>query len=81
MKPRKSNWFGPAKYVRGGIRVTSWQGAATLCIFILLFAADVISYAIYNDFGLFVVFGVALAIPFAVIVIINGGRPNSNILN
>ena len=57
----KKPWFGPKKYVGWGWRVTSWQGALILAVFVTLIIVDLF-YSRRPEVGLIGIFLIVSAL-------------------
>jgi hypothetical protein len=73
-----TQWFRPAKYIRGGIRIASWQGAVVTSVYGMVIFG-VINLPLSPLPRLLI--GVVSTIIFEIIVRKNGGRPNYTIIN
>jgi amino acid transporter len=65
-------WFGPKKYIGWGWRVTSWQGAVVLVVFIVSILM-IVTYArstLYGTFGAFL-----LTLVFIFVALLTGDPP------
>jgi|GEM_PF-6017072 len=78
-KKSQKDWFGPAKYTHGGIRIINRRGWLVVVVFLVLEAASFTLYSISPALGLITI--VLLVIIFAIIVYKKGGRPNYKVFN
>ncbi len=68
-------WFGPRKYIEWGWRVTSWQGAVALLVFVVLLLIDLVyTHTTVRS----IVTALALTFSFICIALLTGDPPGDS---